>query len=61
MCEYVRTKMVLSVLSYLGDLQLCAFLSFMRNQIEWHLTKKPIETNKERKTLWVRDELGMAY
>lgn len=45
----------------MGDLQLRAFLSFMRNQIEWHLAMKSTETNEERATLWVREELGMLY
>ena len=48
--------MVVSVLSYMGDLQVWAFLSFMRNQIEWHLAKKIAETNEERTTLGVRAE-----
>lgn len=61
MCEYVSTKMVASVFSYMGDLQLRAFLSFMRNQIEWHLAMKSTEANEERKTLWVRAKPGMVY
>lgn len=61
MCEYVSTKMVVSVLSYMGDLQLRAFLLFMRNQIEWHMVKKTVETSEERTTLWVSVERGMTY
>lgn len=54
-------KMVVSVLSYMGYLQLESFLSFMTNQAEWHLAKKTIETNEERIALWVKVEPGMAY
>lgn len=61
MCEHVSTRMVVSVLSFMLDLQLWAFLSFMRNQIEWQLAKKTIETNEERIALWVRVEPGMDY
>lgn len=61
MCEYVSTKMVASVFSYMGDLQLQVFLSFMRNQIEWHLAMKSTEINEERTTSWVREEPGMVY
>ena len=53
--------MVASVLSYMGDLQLRAFISFMRNQIEWHLAMQLAEVNEERMTLWVRAEPGMVY
>jgi len=48
MCEYFSIKMVASVLSYMGDFQLRAFISFMRNHIEWHLAMKSDETNEER-------------
>lgn len=61
MCEYVSTKMVASVFSYMGDVQLQDFLSFMRNQIEWHLDMKLDKTNEERTTLWVRAKPGMVY
>lgn len=61
MCEYVSTKMVASVFSYMGYLQLWAFLSFMRNQIEWNLAMKSAETNEERRVSWVIEELGMVY
>ena len=61
MCEYVSTKMVAIVFSYMGDLQLWAFLSFMRNQIKWHLAMKLAETNEERVDLWVREEPRMIY
>lgn len=33
----------------------------MRNQIEWHLAMKLIESNKERTTIWVRAEPMMVY
>lgn len=61
MCEYVSMKMVVSFLSNMEDLQLQAFLSFMRNQYKWHLAKKSAEANEERTTLWVRAKPGMAY
>ena len=57
-CEHVSMQMIVTIFSYMGDLQLRAFVSFMRNQIEWHLTIKSMETNEEKKTLWVRAELG---
>lgn len=60
-CGYVSTQMVACVLSYMGDLQLWAFLSFMRNQIEWHLAKKTTKTNEERTILWVRAEPWMTH
>lgn len=55
-CEHVSTNMVESVFSYMGDLQLQAFLSFMRNQIKLHLAKKSADTNEERATLWTKEE-----
>lgn len=61
MCEHVRTRMMASVISFMGDLQLWAFLLFMRNQIEWQLAKKKIKTNEEKIAMWVRVEPGMAY
>lgn len=33
-CEYASLHMVVCILSYMGDLQLCIFISFMRNQVE---------------------------
>lgn len=56
MCEYVSTNMVASVFSYMGDLQLWVFLSFMRNKIEWNLSMKLVQTNEERVVLWVKVE-----
>jgi len=53
--------MVLSVFSYMGYLQLSTFLSFMRNQIEWHLDMKSAEANEERTTLWIRVKPRMVY
>jgi len=61
MCEYVGTKMVASVFSYMGDFNLQAFLLFTRNQIEWHMAMKSTKTNDERVVLWVRAEPGMVY
>lgn len=61
MCEYVNTKMVESVFSYMGDLQLWVFLSLMRNQIEWNLAMKLAGTNEERAVLWVREKSGTVY
>lgn len=61
MCEHVSMRMVASFLSSMGYLQLQAFLSFMRNQIERKLAKKTTETNEEKITLWVMVESGMAY
>lgn len=61
MGEYLSMKMVESVLSFMGDLQLRAFLLFMRNQIEWKLDRKTTEANDEETSLWVKDEPGMAY
>lgn len=61
MCEYVSTKMVASVLSFMGNFQLWVFLSFMRNQIRWQLAKKIVEANEENTTLWVKAEPGMTY
>lgn len=52
--------MVSHFFSYMGDLQLHAFNSFMRNQIEWNLAMKLVDTNKEKVALWIRTELGMA-
>ena len=59
-CEHVSMQMVVTVFSYMGDLQLRAFVSFMKNQIEWHLAIKSMETNEEKTTLWVRAEPGWA-
>lgn len=61
LCDYVNMKMVASVFSYMGDLQLQAFLSFMRNHIDWHLAMKSVEANEERTILWVRAKSGMVY
>ena len=52
--------MVVIVLSYMGDLKLRAFVSLMKNQIEWNLAIKFMEANEEKMTLWVRVELGWA-
>ena len=46
-CEHVSMHMVVNILSYMGDLQLCAFISFMKNQIEWHMAMKSGEANEE--------------
>lgn len=61
MCEYVSINMVETILYFMGDSQLRVFPSFMRNQIKWKLSKKTIETNEERKTLWVWAEPRMSY
>ena len=55
-CEHTSIQMVATVLSYMGDLQLRAFVSFMRNQIEWNLSTKSMETNEEKIALWIRVE-----
>ena len=50
--------MIVTILSYMGDLQLRAFVPFMRNQIEWNFAIKSMETNEEKTTLWVWAEPG---
>ena len=57
-CEHVSMQMIVIVFPYMGGLQLRAFVSFMRNHIEWHLAIKSMETNEEKTTLWVRAEPG---
>ena len=59
-CEHVSVQIIVTIFSYMGDLQLRAFVSFMRNQIEWHLAIKSMETNEEKTALWVRAEPGQA-
>lgn len=59
-CEHASMHMVAHILSYMGDLQLRAFIYLMTNQIEWHLIATSANTNEEKETLWIRVELGMA-
>ena len=59
-CENISMYMVATVLSYMGDVQLHVFISFMKNQIEWHPNVKSMETNEKKTTLWIREELGRA-
>ena len=59
-CKHVSMQMVVTVFSYMGDLQLHAFVSFMKNQIEWHLAIKSMDANEEKMALWVQAEPGWA-
>ena len=59
-CEHVSMQMIVTVFSYMGDIQLRAFVSFMRNQIEWHLVIKSMETDEEKTTLCIRLEPGQV-
>ena len=52
-CENVIFQMVVTIFSSTGDFQLRAFVSFMRNQIEWHLSTKSMDDNEENTTLWI--------
>jgi len=58
-CENASLHMVACIFSYMGDLQLRDFISFMINQIEWHLAVKLDDTNEGKASLWIRVELGM--
>lgn len=58
--EYASLHMIVRILSYMRELQLCAFISFIRNQVEWHLAMKSSHTNEEKVALWIRAEPGMA-
>lgn len=58
--EHVSMKMVVTIFSYMGDLQLRAFMSFMRNHIEWHLSTKSMDANEENTTLRIWVEPGRA-
>ena len=59
-CEHASMQMVVTIFSYMGDLQLQAFVSFLRNQIEWHMSTKSMDANEENTTLRIRAEPGWA-
>ena len=59
-CEYSSLYMIVHIFSYTGDLQLCTFISFMINQVEWHMAVKSSHINEEKAALWIRSEPSMA-
>lgn len=59
-CEHASMQMVVTIFTYMGGFHLRAFMPFMRNQIEWHLSTKYMDANEEMTTFWIWAELGLV-
>jgi len=58
--ENYSLPMDVNLSPYIGDLQLWVFISFMRNQIDWHLATKSSAINEEKEKLMIRSRHGMV-